>query len=110
MKIFTLPDGRIVGPFFSVEQLEDGNYLTNGALMDASDIAGGVISEVPDDYLHPEVQEAVNKKFNEAQAKLRADAYKVETDPLFFQAQRGTIPQQEWLDAIAKIQSRFPYK
>lgn len=45
----------------------------------------------------------------EEQEAKRADAYRVEADPLFFQAQRGEATQQEWLDKIAEIQARFPY-
>ena len=40
----------------------------------------------------------------------RADAYKLEADPLFFKAQRGEATQQEWLDKIAEIQARYPYE
>lgn len=40
----------------------------------------------------------------------RAEAYKLEADPLFFKAQRGEATQQEWLDKVAEIQQRFPYE
>lgn len=40
----------------------------------------------------------------------RADAYKLEADPLFFKAQRGEITQQEWLDKVEEIKQRFPYE
>lgn len=40
----------------------------------------------------------------------RADAYKLEADPLFFKAQRGEATQQEWLDKVAEIQARYPYE
>ena len=40
---------------------------------------------------------------------LRAEAYRLEADPLYFMAQRGKATQQEWLDKIAEIETRFPY-
>lgn len=39
---------------------------------------------------------------------LRAVAYLQEADPLFFQEQRGEIPQGTWLDKVAEIKSRYP--
>lgn len=39
----------------------------------------------------------------------RAAAYRVESDPLFFRWQRGEGTEQEWLDAVATIRSRYPY-
>jgi len=43
------------------------------------------------------------------QSDKRAAAYREESDPLFFQAQRGEATNQDWLDKIAEIQARFPY-
>ena len=45
----------------------------------------------------------------EEQEAKRAEAYRLEADPLFFMAQRGKATQQEWLDKIAEIETRFPY-
>lgn len=39
----------------------------------------------------------------------RAEAYRNEADPLFFQAQRGDATQQQWLDKVAEIKQRYPY-
>jgi hypothetical protein len=47
------------------------------------------------------------KKAAEAEANRKA-AYISEADPLFFRAQRGEIPEQEWLDKIAEIKARYP--
>ena len=38
----------------------------------------------------------------------RRAAYAAEADPLFFRAQRGEIPEQEWLDKMAEIKARYP--
>jgi hypothetical protein len=40
--------------------------------------------------------------------RLRHAAYTAESDPLFFQWQRGEATEQAWLDKIAEIQTRFP--
>ena len=46
-----------------------------------------------------------------AQAKTaRAAAYANEADPLFFKWQRGEVAEQEWLDKVAEIRTRYPYK
>lgn len=37
----------------------------------------------------------------------RAYAYRNESDPLFFKAQRGEATMQEWLDKVAEIKARF---
>ncbi len=38
----------------------------------------------------------------------RAEAYRTESDPLFFKSQRGEATQQEWLDKVAEIKTRYP--
>lgn len=38
----------------------------------------------------------------------RVEAYRAESDPLFFKAQRGEATQQEWLAAVAAIKARLP--
>ena len=38
----------------------------------------------------------------------RAEAYRTESDPLFFKSQRGEATQQEWLDKVAEIKVRYP--
>ena len=39
----------------------------------------------------------------------RADAYRLEADPLFFKAQRGEATTDEWTAKVAEIKARFPY-
>lgn len=48
-----------------------------------------------------------NKKYNETQRQKREEAYKNESDALFFKAQRQEIPVQEWLDKVTEIKERF---
>lgn len=38
----------------------------------------------------------------------RAEAYRNESDPLFFKWQRGEATEQEWLDKVAEIKARYP--
>jgi len=38
---------------------------------------------------------------------LRSEAYKIESDSIFFQWQRGEKTQQEWLDKVAEIKQRY---
>lgn len=38
---------------------------------------------------------------------LRSEAYRNESDPIFFKAQRGEATMQEWLDKVASIKARF---
>ena len=45
----------------------------------------------------------------EQQREARAAAYATESDPLFFQAQRGEATMDEWLALVAEIRTRYPY-
>lgn len=44
----------------------------------------------------------------EQEAK-RAEAYRTESDPLFFMAQRGEATMAEWEAKVAEIKARYPY-
>lgn len=37
----------------------------------------------------------------------RLYAYRQESDPLFFKAQRGEATMQDWLDKVAEIKARY---
>jgi hypothetical protein len=39
----------------------------------------------------------------------RLTAYQNESDPIFFEWQRGENTEQAWKDKIAEIQARFPF-
>lgn len=39
---------------------------------------------------------------------LRAEAYRNESDPIFFEYQRSERTMQDWLDKIAEIKARYP--
>ncbi len=39
----------------------------------------------------------------------RQAAYQQTADPIFFQYQRGTATEQEWLDAVQAVKDAHPY-
>ncbi len=44
----------------------------------------------------------------EKMSELRRKAYQEESDPLFFEYQRGDIEKSEWLEKIEEIKKRYP--
>lgn len=42
-------------------------------------------------------------------SELRKQAYQEESDPIFFEYQRGDAEKSEWLDKIQEIKDRFPF-
>ncbi len=47
--------------------------------------------------------------YNQSQRLKRAEAYKNESDELFFKAQREEITMQEWLDKVSTIKTKYSY-
>ena len=47
--------------------------------------------------------------YNNKQKELRAEAYKNESDQLFFKAQREEITMQIWLDKVSAIKTKYSY-
>lgn len=43
------------------------------------------------------------------QEAARAEAYRTESDPIFFMAQRGEATMAEWTAKVAEIKVRYPY-
>jgi hypothetical protein len=58
------------------------------------------------DAAWPQVQYQQQRAEIETQ---RRNAYTQEADPLFFSYQRGEATEQDWLDAVESIRTRFPY-
>ena len=58
-----------------------------------------------DEYL-----EAEKIAINKMQKEKRQEAYPKDSDPIFFEYQRGTKTEQEWLDAVNDIKTRYPYE
>ena len=47
--------------------------------------------------------------YNQSQKAKRAEAYKNESDSLFFKAQREEITMQVWLDKVSAIKTKYSY-
>jgi hypothetical protein len=47
--------------------------------------------------------------YNKRQQESRSEAYKQESDPLFFKYQRGEAVKQEWIDKVDEIRGRYSY-
>lgn len=45
----------------------------------------------------------------EEQSAARAAAYRADSDPLFFKAQRGEATMDQWLAVVSEIKTRYPY-
>lgn len=41
--------------------------------------------------------------------KARQTAYQAESDPVFFDYQRGEVTEQDWLDAVQAVKDAHPY-
>ena len=59
------------------------------------------------DLTPQEIAQLQNAKAHEVEL-MRADAYRNESDPLFFKSQRGEATVQQWLDKVAEIKARYP--
>lgn len=127
-----LKDGSIDKYPYSINQLKQDNKDTSfPAKMTEERLAElDLYHVIPKDY--PQVNYTKNVKEGEPQlidgnwtqvwnvtdkpqaeidnitTSLRADAYREESDPLFFKYQRGEIEKQVWLDKVAEIKARYP--
>ena len=62
-----------------------------------------------------EVSDATEEEIAERKAEInaqaeanRAEAYRNESDPLFFKWQRGEATEEEWLYKVSEIRARYP--
>lgn len=58
--------------------------------------------------LNPTLVEANAKRRKEMEVA-RAEAYRTESDPIFFMSQRGEATMEEWTAKVAEIKARYPY-
>ena len=49
-----------------------------------------------------------NAQAAEQRKQARAEAYRTESDPLFFQEQRGEVPAGTWLAKVEEIKAQYP--
>jgi hypothetical protein len=99
----------VIGPCNSIQQQDDG-YECDGIFYSTSVTGAVVKSEVDDDYVNPAIHKQTIDVFNAQQSQLREEQYKLKSDPIFFQYQRGSKTEQEWLDAVNAIKTQLPYK
>jgi len=103
-------DGTIYGSYNSIVEQTD-YYLANGDIVLTKEITGlAAISEVADDWVDPSYIVQQNAAFNKEQSKKRQVEYTTISDPIFFQWQRGSKTEQEWIDEVNAIKARYPYK
>ena len=103
--ILTQQDSTILGLFSTAVEQTDG-YLCDNSLYPTINYGVCTISEVTDGYETPTQIAA----YNTQQSQLREKAYQVQSDPIFFQFQRGAKTEQEWLDAVNSVKTQLPYK
>ena len=107
-------------PIQSNNVFKDGNLYLGLATDTHTLIEGTEIIEhyVPNTYSYIGGQiEIANQEnyngyissYNQSQRLKRAEAYKNETDQLFFKAQRQEIPMQEWLNKVSAIKAKYSY-
>lgn len=107
-------------PTESNNLFKDGNFYL-GLATDSNTLIEGVETiehYVPNtySYINGEI-EIVNQEnyngyissYNQSQKLKRAEAYRNETDALFFKAQRQEITMQEWLDKVSAIKTKYSY-
>ena len=107
-------------PIESNNVFKDGNFYL-GLSTDTHTLIEGIETiehYVPNtySYINGEVeltnQENYNgyiNSYNNKQKLKRAEAYKNESDSLFFKAQRQEITMQEWLDKVNEIKTKYSY-
>lgn len=108
-------NGFFVAAVFADESpLEPGVYLLPGGAIDAQAPA------VPDgkrikwvgEWVFEDIPQPTPEIVAPAAAPtyslLRSQAYRDESDPLFFQEQRGEVPPGTWLEKVAEIKARWP--
>lgn len=59
------------------------------------------------DLTQEEIDDIKTQKNLEAKSN-RSEAYRNESDPIFFKWQRGESTQQEWIDKVNEIKARYP--
>jgi hypothetical protein len=60
------------------------------------------------DAAWPQMCSAVDRAYAQAQ-QARHAAYVTQADPVFFRWQRGQATEQDWLDAVAAVDTAHPY-
>lgn len=97
-----------------VEFVEDAENVKPGNLATTADelpwLSGALEVWGAADYKakNPEPFVPTPEQIAAAVTAARSAAYRAESDPLFFKAQRGESTQDEWLANVAEIKARYP--
>ena len=86
----------------SYESSKDHVYVNDEVGFDHIPTEEELISVFPE-YLQKKAE-----RDNEIATIDRSEAYRNESDPIFFKWQRGEATQQEWLDKVNEIKQRYP--
>jgi len=96
----------------SVKALESG-YLVNGNTTVPNDPGNRHYREVQEWIAEGNTPEPMSQPtLAELTAQVEAQrqaAYHVESDPIFFRAQRGEATLQDWEAKVNEIRARYPY-
>lgn len=107
-------NGYFIGVTIADESpLEPGVFLLprNTFDIDAPVIPEGKVAKLADgawlieDFIQPDQRQEARQIDYSA---MRLNAYRIESDPLFFKSQRGEVTQQEWIDKVNEIKQRWP--
>jgi hypothetical protein len=106
-------------------EILNDNFKVNNSYIGISSKSNSLIENIdlPEHYINSTYTyingewEIVNQEnyngyvssYNNKQKSKRAEAYKNESDQLFFKAQRQEIPMQEWLDKVNAIKTKYSY-
>lgn len=114
-------DGYFVGPTIADESpLEPGVFLLPAYSVDIAPpvvpagqrakLAGKkfVFENLPVPDPAPPIVPPTDEEVAEAVRAKRQGAYMMESDPLFFKAQRGEATVEEWAAKVAEIKARYP--
>ena len=95
-------------PMILSKRYEGAEWTLNGdsysGLQWLSDTTKPTLAELEAEWAQVEYEVAY-----EAVQKARQAAYQAESDPIFFDFQRGEVTEQDWLDAVQAVKDAHPY-
>lgn len=93
------------------ELVRDGVELApEGMKLDLTGGGCGLVAMTPDELVAAGLMMAEEKAAQDLATCIanRRNAYREESDPLFFDYQRGGATKEQWLSRIAEIKARYP--
>jgi hypothetical protein len=121
---FDYANGRYLGPLILTEAdlspLEEGVFLLPGNCVELAppvtsdqqvplwNRSEWLVVDLPKAGEAEPEREKTAEELNAEAIAMRANAYRAESDPLFFKYQRGEATKEEWLASIEDIKARYP--